>query len=216
MFVAAIVHISSEVADAYDDGHWVFIATVFPQFGLLILAWLEQVLYASRFRMTQTGDGLLRFLSMALVLLMGLSIGNTNNETSHKLVLVAYSATKCVMCVQLSKTFLIRRARNHSAYMIVENVVTIVTCIAIEVLVNVEPVHSSAAAADEHHRRRLVGLDERQWTWTAIYSALFLYSGFSMVVAVYLRCIRDLGVNIPINVPVGSTGHKFGLSNIVL
>ena len=43
MFVAAIVHISSEVAYAYYYDEYIFIVTVFPQFGLLILCWLEQV-----------------------------------------------------------------------------------------------------------------------------------------------------------------------------
>ena len=44
MFVAAIVHISTEVAYEYEKYHnYMFIVTVFAQFGLLILCWLEQV-----------------------------------------------------------------------------------------------------------------------------------------------------------------------------
>eukprot|EP01084_Bolivina_argentea_P066430 121083_1 len=130
MFVAAIVHISIEVADAYKHYDYMFIITVFPQFGLLILCWLEQALYHSRFRMTQIGDGFLRFVYMGFVLLMGLSI-----QTSHKLFLTAYMFTKLMMCIMFMKSLLIPRAVNHSIYMIIENVLNIISVIFVEIFI---------------------------------------------------------------------------------
>ena len=65
MFVAAIIHISSEVAIAYDNGSYIFIIQVFIQFGLLELSWFECVLYESRFRMNQKLDGILRSIYMS-------------------------------------------------------------------------------------------------------------------------------------------------------
>eukprot|EP01083_Nonionella_stella_P017944 50216_1 len=120
MFVAAIVHISMEVADAYDYGRYLFMCTVFPQFGLLIVSWLQIALYNSRFRMTQMCDGLFRFAYMAFVLMMALGI-------------------------------------------------------------------------EEY--------ESKQWIWAVIYSILFIYSWSHIAVLLYLQCIRNLGVNIPINVP---------------
>eukprot|EP01084_Bolivina_argentea_P116441 206900_1 len=179
MFVAAIVHISSEVADAFEHYDYIFIVTVFPQFGLLILCWLEQALYHSRFRMTQISDGFLRFVYMGFVLLMGLSIGNTNYQTSQKLFLIAYMFTKLIMCIMFIKSSFIPRAINHSIYMIIENVLNIISVIFVEIFIN----------------------SQKQWIWVVIYSVLFLYSWFHMAVFLYLHCIRDLGINIPINVP---------------
>ena len=185
MFVAAIVHISTEVADAYEDGQLMFIYSVYPQFGLLVLCWLEQVLYHSRFRMTQTADGFLRFVYMGFVLWMGLSIGDSTSQITQKLFLVSYCFTKLIMSIMFAKTFFIPRARNHSIYMLIENIVSIIAVVLIGFLVNV--------SENEY--------DSKFWVWMIIYWALFVYSWFHMVVLVYLRWIRELGINIPINVP---------------
>merc|ERR1719474_1615436 len=131
LFVAAIVHISNEVSYAFQVADFLFIATTFPQFGLLVLSWLEQVLYRSRFRMTQSIDSFLHFLYMAFVLLMGLGIG-----TEQQLVLIMYSLTRCVMLLMLAKTSLIPRARAHSLYMMAEPVMTITLSILLEIFVN--------------------------------------------------------------------------------
>eukprot|EP01083_Nonionella_stella_P017941 50210_1 len=171
MFVAAIVHISMEVADAYHDKY--FISCIFAQFGLLIVCWLCIALYNSRFRMTQMCDGLLRFVYMAFVLMMGLSI------TSHKLFLVSYMFTKVIMACMFIKPLFIARARPHAVYMMIENVITVVFVVYI-----VTSVHTRS-----------------QWIWTLIYCVLFTYSWSHIAVLVYAKCIRDFGVNIPINVP---------------
>ena len=135
--------------------------------------------------MTQTIDGFFRFFYMALVLMMGLSIGRTTNQTTQKLFLLSYMFTKLIMMLMFIKAAMIPRAKNHSIYMMVENVISIIVVVFIEIFVNVP--------ANVYK--------ERQWVWTVIYVILFIYSWFYMVVLVYAKCIRDLGVNIPINVP---------------
>ena len=134
--------------------------------------------------MTQTFDGFLRFIYMALVLMMGLSI-SPGNQTSQKIFLLSYLFTKVIMLLMFSKSILIPRARNHSIYMMTENVISIITVIFIEIYVNVP---------DNEYK-------DRQWIWTLIYTVLFVYSWCHMVVLVYTKCIRDQGINIPINVP---------------
>ena len=201
LFVAAIVHISTEVSYAFDVGDFLFIATVFPQFGLLVLSWLEQVLYRSRFRMTQSVDSFLHFLYMAFVLLMGLGIG-----TEQQLVLIMYSLTRCVMLLMLGKTSLIPRARAHSLYMMAEPVMTITSALMLEIFVNStkwrsEDIGYVHVHDDEHNGGgRAVGADQ-QWLWLAVYGSLFGCSLVYMTMMVYLSCIRSLGINLPINVP---------------
>merc|ERR1711937_824345 len=112
---------------------------------------------------------------MALVLLMGLSISAYN--TFYLLFLIFYMLSKLVMFVMFIKVYFIERARNHAIYMIIENIVSVIAVILVQIISN----HYYYAP----------------WVWLLVYSVLFIYSWSHMVVFLYLRGIRDLGVNIP-------------------
>eukprot|EP01083_Nonionella_stella_P145436 455752_1 len=149
MFVACIVHISSEAVysipsdakhrrlassthphDALHGCHpgkYDYICTCFAQFGLLTLSWVEQTMMESHFVFNQKIDVIFRLMFMAFVICAGLFIHN--DPYYHIAFQVSYLCLKIVCIIIYVKASLIPRARKHALWHIVVSSITSIALI---------------------------------------------------------------------------------------
>merc|ERR1719474_172071 len=204
IYVACIVHLSSEVAysipEVSEDSHrrlasdscsdqwdYAYIPTAFAQFLLLWNGWRYCVEYTTHFVMNQQLDHFLRLLFMICILIMGIFI--KDDSSYHSYFLGAYESMQLVHIARYAKVFLIPRGRNKAIFEIVTSLVIMVT-------INIVLATVRDACAMEYF---------------AIYSAIWVYEYFVMQLGWVIGKCLDIepSTAIPINVP--HLSERYGL-----
>jgi len=229
MFVAIIVHISSQAAYAWDKRSHFYLFTIFSQFAMIIMLWQEQVMYESRFVMNQLMDDWLRFLFMAFILALGLSVGD--NELLHKEFLFCYCICKIAAGFMYYKVYLIPRSRKHAIYMLIEKIIIVIACFVCALAIDVSCSYkkcfwswnqeTSDTYYDDNHRRLAGGSSDGEvytgktqeyhnrmsLIYFTVYTCIFVFSNFYLIDISFMKCVGQ--VSIPLNIP--HIAERFGL-----
>lgn len=131
IFVACVVHIAQEalysISDDPSNGKYDFVLTVFPQFGILSLFWMEQTMLATHFQFNQTMDQILELFYFAFVLMTGLFIHN--DALYHTAFQCAYLMVRILSLIIYCKTYLIPRAQYYAIWHLIKNILVIIVLI---------------------------------------------------------------------------------------